>query len=491
MSGIIEKHKRLAAFYKYYRHPLKYYHRLIPDNKLLLTKIIGHIEDDFIIVLVAKIAQSQKLSPSKLAKFFVKNQIQVEELLKALFNLSEFTTNEKTYLGYLSFLDDFPETLENLYTYCTNSLPTSYDSLKTFKEDLELLFSKGWILPHPNGILLHSKIKKMLQEQLLIPLKHREIFFSGVLLAISKSSKDTKIEDLNCFKQAINISQLMIEGSETLSFLNTNLGILIEEETTDYAKAKLYYQRAVSICEDLYKEESLINKNYLIEGYLNLAEILFLINDDEKGIIYFKKSLEICQKESPENYSLLIRINIKLGEEYTKLKEYDASNECYKNALKYFAVSPNPNYILWRNCYDLLASNYISKKDILSAIDYFLIGISIVKKHLSHDIDLLIKQYITIAKAFSKVENFAEAINYQKKAILLREEQIPNNKKELMKLYSKMIIYCVGNSEMELSRTYLLKSLNLPETAPLTVSKYSYDPSTFTQASKKLKNKDN
>lgn len=95
------------------------------------------------------------------------------------------------------------------------------------------------------------------------------------------------------------------------------------------SKAVLLYEKVVAINNRIYGVDCLENTTV----FSLLGNISFAMDKQEEALLYYKKALNLCQKELGELHPLTAKSNYELGFFYASMEEYELALPLFESAL--------------------------------------------------------------------------------------------------------------------------------------------------------------
>ncbi len=260
---------------------------------------------------------------------------------------------------------------------------------------------------------------------------------------------------------------LQIEGNYTIAISNFEKALIVAKEHNDLdqlmkihlingrayfvinnnEKAIFNYKKTIAIAQELK------NREYEILGNLNIASIKKRIGQFEEALIIEKENIEIAKEIHFTNPATHSRILFNLGSTYLNLKKPDSAIFYCKQALdKSIAINDS---LRMSYSYNILGASYYDKKDYKSSLDYYFKALPIIKVQNNNRRRLTVNYLIS--RSYFSLKEYDKALIHLKKA---EEFHLNNNKilsQELINTYRLLAeVYSIQNDQ-EKSNYYLLK----------------------------------
>ena len=229
------------------------------------------------------------------------------------------------------------------------------------------------------------------------------------------------------------------EYGETYLFKQDDVIRYYEDELKDFTKAEKYYLIKLESCKELFGREPPKYAGYLVSIYLHLCEFyLFKLNDTVKAeecCFHALDALQPLQEQDPDAYlTCLAYIQLNIGGLYTYLHNYVKAEEYYLKALEnytqLFTQNPEDFRAYLASTYNGLAYLYAYQKNYTQAVE---------------NIDR------ALALRPEKESYYASKIEFQLKK---------GDEQEAEKTWQKAKEFDIGISQMEISDTTILESLD-------------------------------
>lgn len=254
---------------------------------------------------------------------------------------------------------------------------------------------------------------------------NKEKFYKGAISQFSFAEEildEINEEDINLYKDLysnmascymkLNQPQNALNYIEKINELDRNNSAKEEAEIIvmkaknlfsmgDYEKSKEYFRRALELIE---KEE---DKNKLAKVYLTISEVYSSIGDNEKVLEYSQKAYDI-KRNDEDQYMLEGLFN--MIQSYIDEDEHDLARKYCKLTLA--SAIKNKNKICEYKSLKFYADIYKKEKEIDLAIEYIGKCIAIVSS--LEDQKLLANLYIDLGQLYSYISKEKELEYYQK-----------------------------------------------------------------------------
>lgn len=218
------------------------------------------------------------------------------------------------------------------------------------------------------------------------------------------------------YEQAINqLSNVSRKGQ--LPSLMLNLGN-IYHQTNQYEKAQYYYKKAFG------EATAMNNTQVMARALLNQSLMFDLTKQSDSAYASIKKALGMNYvKTNPEMNTIAINM---FGNHLLKADNYILAEKQLLKAYQ-LAIDHNlPNEL--SKASQGLGSLYFSLENYLLSIKYFEESLKLNQK--SGNLDLQMKNLLSLSKAHEKMTNFSEALAYYKNYFLLNDSLFNIQKQE-------------------------------------------------------------
>jgi len=219
--------------------------------------------------------------------------------------------------------------------------------------------------------------------------------YSNIGVVYYSQGDDAKA--LENYLKSLEFAELAGDKFRILIALNNIGGIYFDKKAT-YDKALQYYAKALPISEELGKKEE--------QGAIckNIGSIYFKMNDDEKALIYFDKSLKAYGNSAGS-----LNVYNALGKLFKKEVKYDLALKNHNQALA-ISQKENDKTAITQSLMGL-GNVFKDKGDYKTALSYYkkaeVTGVEIVALHELKDL------YKDMAKTYEKAGDPKNAFKYE------------------------------------------------------------------------------
>jgi CHAT domain-containing protein/tetratricopeptide (TPR) repeat protein len=207
--------------------------------------------------------------------------------------------------------------------------------------------------------------------------------------------------------------QRRIKGKEKLAEVYFNIASL-HRTLVAYSEALTWGKKALTIYAKT------LGKNHIESLNLCrfLAETYYLQEDYEAATQLSLQTIQICQKKSKKEPSIVIKLQILLGSIYVKLGQYNQGQRNFIAAKKlYEQFESSLSKDLLPRIYNNLAALKLQQHAILEALAYYQ-KIATLRKVLRHENHFsLHTTYTNIGTCYYRLDNFQKALSYHYKAL--------------------------------------------------------------------------
>ena len=228
---------------------------------------------------------------------------------------------------------------------------------------------------------------------------------------------------------------LLLQDSEfiadvcNLSDVHYNLG-RISTVLNQQEKAITHYEKSVDIKKNFLSTTSMSPAVILV----NLGDICREQEDYEKALSYFKQALDIESNASIQDQNKLAAIYNSLGVVYYELQRYSEEIDMFEKALKIRLKLYQQNHPIISESYSNIATGYAMQKNFKKAIDLYNKAIEIQLKSLPSNHPTLADTYYNLATTLYDYNKRREAIEYAKKAYEIHTKNLSSNHPKLKKI---------------------------------------------------------
>jgi len=271
-------------------------------------------------------------------------------------------------------------------------------------------------------------------------------------IASNYGDKQNYKKALEYYQKSLNIE----EKHPTIKIIQTyyNIGLLYQQMKE--------YQNVL----DSYKKVLPFIKNSPLEMatyYTLLGAYYQEVEKNEDALYYYRKSLEIREKELGEKHSDTAETYNSLGSIYEALKDFNQALLFYKKALAINLVELDKNDIFIAISYNNIASIYVELEEYNKAKKYLLKTLEIKNTILKkNDIDFAVT-YTNLGFIEEKLKNYKIASEYYDKALLIYFHVNGKKSIEVAILYNHIASLYKAKKNYYLSIEYLKNAKNIME----------------------------
>ena len=185
--------------------------------------------------------------------------------------------------------------------------------------------------------------------------------------------------------------------------------VLLEQETTEQAKAPIYQQ--------------------IGSAKQNQGEY-------KEAIIYYEKSLAIRQQSLPSNHPDLASSYNNIGAVYSMMGEYSKALSSYEKSLAIRQQSLPSNHPDLAMSYNNIGSVYDNMGEYSKALSSYEKALAIQQQSLPSNHPHLASSYNNIGAVYSKMGEYSKALSSYEKALAIQQQSLPSNHPHLSSSYN-------------------------------------------------------
>jgi tetratricopeptide (TPR) repeat protein len=225
------------------------------------------------------------------------------------------------------------------------------------------------------------------------------LYYAGKALELSGVlNHDALLFDI--YTQYSYILQISGNYSIAMEYLFTYLGILDNQSKSE--------------------RDKLPDMEKYLKVYTLIANCYIGLNELDKSLEYYQKSLAMCDQIRKEDSSFdyeskIVVIYSNLGSVYINKWEFDKALQYYRMTLGYLQKENNPAYL--SSAYNNIGIIYKAKEQYDSAFFYYNKALEIRK--MEHDLRGLAQVYTNIGDCYYQVKDYSKAISTLNEAISL------------------------------------------------------------------------
>lgn len=165
-----------------------------------------------------------------------------------------------------------------------------------------------------------KKLKFVSDKYFNLALKQNDLYYMGMfagLKGIVEYFEENIETALKLFEESVEYLEDINKIEEASRPIN-NIGVIYQDHFQDAHKARMYFQKALTISEQYRKTDGIITFNN------NIADTYIAENDYYKAISVLKKNLDLALEYEDETATLLVYSNLIVC--YTNIEEYKQAN---------------------------------------------------------------------------------------------------------------------------------------------------------------------
>jgi tetratricopeptide (TPR) repeat protein len=207
----------------------------------------------------------------------------------------------------------------------------------------------------------------------------------------------------------------------------------------DHKVARSHFHHVLDILENYYQKKH----PWIAIASMNLAQCYMQKNEDLKTALdHLKKALEIRQNILPKQNLEIGNIYHLIGSVYYRMKKYDDALKYYFDALKQYDKLLLVGHREFPNLFGDIVNVYKAKKNLNSAFEYCEEKLNELREKLGRTHPSVGRMYVITADIHCTCDEDEDALRYLQKALMIFEECIPAEKKQLLICYNRFgIVY--------------------------------------------------
>ncbi|CAF3699095.1 unnamed protein product [Rotaria sp. Silwood1] len=228
-----------------------------------------------------------------------------------------------------------------------------------------------------------------------------------------------------------------------------------------------HFNQADELYNELLKDAS--NDSAMADIYHQLGRVKSQQGRYEKGITFYKKSLEIKRKIFPEDHPSLALTYNNIGLAYNNMNDYLKALNSYEKANKIYEKSVPPNHPDLATSYNNIGTVYYNMCHYSKALEFYDNALKIREKVLPSNHPSLATSYNNIGLMYKNMGGYSKALEFYEKAHQIKEKALPPSHPSLAISYANIGMAYSGIGAYSKALSFLEKALAiLQKSVPLT-----------------------
>lgn len=346
-----------------------------------------------------------------------------------------------------------------------------------YKHDSNITINivKKWMLEADNWLFVFDDVVDFSMVKSFIPEKHK-----GNVLITSRNSlwKNSNVSEItiDVFSTETAIKFLKLHGirgkDEDLIKLSSALGNIPLKLRM---AAEYIVDNNLSVLDFLKKYNNLEGNDInSVSTYINIASVYKEQGDFESALKYYKKSLELLDKEQSSN---CITVYNSIASIYQEMGNYDTAIEIYKKVLDIVtrgleSYSVDVNSFDVGTTYNNLATILKEQHKYEEAIHLYNKALIIFKETFNNEHSSVATTLNNLATVYFDIRRYEEALHYHYQALSIREKILGLNHPDTAKTYTNIAEIYDILANYEKSILLYEKALNIYQNALGTENTY-------------------
>jgi tetratricopeptide (TPR) repeat protein len=183
----------------------------------------------------------------------------------------------------------------------------------------------------------------------------------------------------------------------------------------------------------------------------------------KEAMIFYEKSLEICNKILPANHLHLAKSNNNIGSVYRNMGEYSKALSSYEKALKIQQQSLPSNHPDLTGSYINIGLVYDRMSEYSKALSYYEKALEIQQESLPSNHPDLAGSYNNIGETYRNIGEYSKALSYYEKALEIRQQSLPLNHPDLANSYNNIGLVYQSMGQYSKAFSYYEKDLAISQ----------------------------
>lgn len=179
------------------------------------------------------------------------------------------------------------------------------------------------------------KMKNIAEEYYNYAISHNNLYYMGMFISqmgVGEYFESNILYAMELFKKSVDFLEKANKIEETARPIN-NIGVIYQEHLQDTQSGRMYFEKALKICQQYHRPDGMITYNN------NIADSYIAEHDYYKAIDVVKKNLEVALDYEEEISILLVYSSLIVS--YTNIGEYQ---QAYTYLLKANTIYINRNF---------------------------------------------------------------------------------------------------------------------------------------------------
>ena len=197
--------------------------------------------------------------------------------------------------------------------------------------------------------------------------------------------------------------------------------------------------------------------------YNRLGVIKEDLREYPEAIVFYRKSIEIKEKQSsPDNLSLADSYG-NIGNVYTKIGDYAKALSSYEKALAIRQESLPPTHLHLAFSYNNIGVVYKHMRDYPKALSYYEKTLAIKQQSLPPNHPDLAMSYNNIGIVHGKMGDYPKALSYYDKSLAIKQQSLPPNHPDLASTYGNMGLVYQNMGNYSKAHSYFEQALDVAQ----------------------------
>jgi tetratricopeptide (TPR) repeat protein len=245
---------------------------------------------------------------------------------------------------------------------------------------------------------------------------------------------------LNYYQQAYDIrSKLLDDKTDPIIGCSLNNFGNVALLAGDYKKARSHFHHVLDLLENRYQKKH----PWIANALVNLTQCYMQKEDGlETALNHLKDALEIRQNILPKQYLEIGYIYHLIGSVYYRMKRYDDALKYYLDAFEQYDKLLLVGHWKFPDLIGNIVNVYKAQNDFHSAFKCCKEKLNELREKLGSTHPSVGRMYVITADIHCTCDEDEDALRYLQKALMIFEECIPAEKKQLLICYNRFgIVY--------------------------------------------------
>ena len=245
-----------------------------------------------------------------------------------------------------------------------------------------------------------------------------------LLLMIGGSTKAQQVYEILLQQSTNDDDRAQIYNG--LGFAHNNEGY--------YKEAIIYFEKSLAICQESLPP----NHPKLAMSYNNSGAVYSAMGDYTNALLYCEKAFAIQQQSFTPNHPHLADSHTNIGFIHSKMGEYVKALSSYEKALVIRLQSLPPNHPKLATSYNNIGMMHNNMGDNAKALSYYEKGLTIRQQSLLPHHPDVATSYNNIGGVYFNMGHYAKALSYYEKVLTIEQQSLPPNHPDLAVSYNNI-----------------------------------------------------